>query len=159
MGYSKLSKNPFILYNLVCTKILGFCKLTVKIHIGILRKPQNLKSNHPFWILQTRFPATIWNWSRSVCLIIVYTNLLTSFVIIFWSRNNSKVGMNYSGWCDLKKNLTFSEYMNLMSYDPFFVFGHFWQRSYKNTKILRNLRSHFARQDGQDKKTDRKSCN
>ena len=32
----------------------------------------------------------------------------------------------------------------------FLVFGHFWQRSYENTKILRNLCLHFARQDGQD---------
>ena len=35
---------------------------------------------------------------------------------------------------------------------PFFVFGHFWQRSYQNTKILRNLCLHFSRQDGQDRK-------
>ena len=34
----------------------------------------------------------------------------------------------------------------------FFVFGHFWQRSYENTKILRNLCLQFARQDGQDGK-------
>ena len=33
----------------------------------------------------------------------------------------------------------------------FLVFGHFWRRSYENTKILRNL-IHFARQDGQDGK-------
>ena len=32
------------------------------------------------------------------------------------------------------------------------VFGHFWQRSYENTKLLRNLCLHFARQDGQDGK-------
>ena len=31
-----------------------------------------------------------------------------------------------------------------------FVFGHFWRRSYENTKILRNLCLHFARLDGQD---------
>ena len=34
----------------------------------------------------------------------------------------------------------------------FSVFGHFWRRSYENTKILRNLCLHFARQDGQDGK-------
>ena len=34
----------------------------------------------------------------------------------------------------------------------FFVFGHFWQRSYNNMKILRNFCLHFARQDGQDRK-------
>jgi hypothetical protein len=34
----------------------------------------------------------------------------------------------------------------------FLVFGHFWQESYKNTKILRNLCLNFARQDGQDTK-------
>ena len=40
----------------------------------------------------------------------------------------------------------------------FLVFGHFWRRSYKNTKILRNLFLHFARQDGQDgKKTQKES--
>ena len=32
------------------------------------------------------------------------------------------------------------------------VFGHFWQQSYKNTKILRNLCLHEARQDGHDRK-------
>jgi hypothetical protein len=31
---------------------------------------------------------------------------------------------------------------------PFLVFGHFWQQSYENTKILRNLCLHFTRQDG-----------
>ena len=34
----------------------------------------------------------------------------------------------------------------------FLFFGHFWQRSYKNTKILRNLCLHFARQVRQDGK-------
>ena len=34
----------------------------------------------------------------------------------------------------------------------FLFFGHFWQRSYENMKILRNLYLHFARQDGQDGK-------
>ena len=34
---------------------------------------------------------------------------------------------------------------------PFFVIGHFWQRSYENAKILRNL-CLFERQDGQDRK-------
>ena len=34
----------------------------------------------------------------------------------------------------------------------FLVFCHFWQQSYENTKILRNLCLHFARQDGQDGK-------
>ena len=38
------------------------------------------------------------------------------------------------------------------SHFSFLVFGHFWQRSYENTKILRNLCLHFARQDGQDGK-------
>ena len=38
------------------------------------------------------------------------------------------------------------------SYFSFLVFGHFWQRNYENTKILRNLCLHFARQDGQDGK-------
>ena len=34
----------------------------------------------------------------------------------------------------------------------FLVFGHFWQRSYENTKLRHNLCLHFARQDGQDGK-------
>ena len=38
------------------------------------------------------------------------------------------------------------------SHFSFLVFGHFWLRSYENTKILRNLCLHFARQDGQDGK-------
>ena len=33
------------------------------------------------------------------------------------------------------------------SHFSFLVFGHFWLRSYENTKILRNLCLHFARQD------------
>ena len=36
------------------------------------------------------------------------------------------------------------------SHFSFLVFGHFWQQSYENTKILQNLCLHFARQDGQD---------
>ena len=39
----------------------------------------------------------------------------------------------------------------------FCVFGHFLQRSYENTKILRNLPLHFARQDGQDGKKWKKN--
>jgi hypothetical protein len=40
------------------------------------------------------------------------------------------------------------------------VFGHFWQRSYENIKILLNLCLHLARQDEQDgKKAERKSRN
>ena len=42
--------------------------------------------------------------------------------------------------------------MIYLPFIPFFVFGHFWQRSYENTKILRNLCLHFARQYGQDGK-------
>ena len=38
------------------------------------------------------------------------------------------------------------------SHFSFLVFGQFWRRSYKNTKILRNLCLHFARKDGQDGK-------
>ena len=34
-----------------------------------------------------------------------------------------------------------------VSFISFFVFGHFWQQSYENTKILRNLCLHFVRQD------------
>ena len=42
----------------------------------------------------------------------------------------------------------------------FLAFGHFWQQSYKSTKILHNLCLHFARQDGQDrKKAERKLPN
>ena len=37
------------------------------------------------------------------------------------------------------------------------VFGHFWQRSYENTKILRNLCLHFARQDVQDGKKSKEN--
>ena len=40
---------------------------------------------------------------------------------------------------------------------PFFVFGHFWQRSYVNTKILCNLCLHFARLDGQDGKKQKEN--
>ena len=37
------------------------------------------------------------------------------------------------------------------------VFGHFWQQTYENMKILRNLCLHFPRQAGQDKKTRKES--
>ena len=37
----------------------------------------------------------------------------------------------------------------------FLVFGHFWQRSYKNMKLFRNLCLHFARQNGQDGKNSK----
>ena len=41
----------------------------------------------------------------------------------------------------------------------FLVFGHFWRRSYKNTKLLHNLCLQFARQYGQNGKNKMKSCN
>ena len=43
-------------------------------------------------------------------------------------------------------------YMFRSSHFSFLVFGHFWQRSYENTKILCNHCLHFERQDGQDRK-------
>ena len=39
-----------------------------------------------------------------------------------------------------------------LSHTSFFVFRHFWHWSYENTKILRILCSHFAKQDGHDGK-------
>ena len=39
-----------------------------------------------------------------------------------------------------------------VSFIPFFIFGHFWQQSYANMKILCNFCLYFARQDGQDGK-------
>ena len=48
-------------------------------------------------------------------------------------------------------------YLSDVSFIPFFIFGHFWQRSYENIKILRNLCLHFARQDGQDGKKDKEN--
>ena len=40
----------------------------------------------------------------------------------------------------------------------FLVFGHFWQRSEENTKIvLYNICLHFARQDGQDGKKQKEN--
>ena len=50
---------------------------------------------------------------------------------------------------------TFGEYTILMFHSShfwFLVFRHFWLKSHENTKILRNLCLHFARQDGQDGK-------
>ena len=44
---------------------------------------------------------------------------------------------------------TFSHFL-FYYYFVHLIFGHFWRRSYENTKILRNLCLHFARQDGQD---------
>ena len=39
----------------------------------------------------------------------------------------------------------------------FFVYGHLWRQSCENTKIVRNLCLHFARQDGQVGKTGGKN--
>ena len=43
----------------------------------------------------------------------------------------------------------------------FLAFGHFWQQSYKSTKILHNLCLHFAskmgKQDGQDRKKQKEN--
>ena len=50
------------------------------------------------------------------------------------------------------RQIIFVYIMFCSSQFSFLVFGHFWQRSYKNTKILGNLCLHFARQDGQDGK-------
>ena len=49
-----------------------------------------------------------------------------------------------------------TDFVLLVSFIPFLVFGHFWRPSYKNTKILRNLCLHFVRQDGQDGKNGKK---
>ena len=43
------------------------------------------------------------------------------------------------------------------SHFSFLVFGHFWQRSYENTKILHNRSLHFSRQDGQDGKKQKEN--
>ena len=48
--------------------------------------------------------------------------------------------------------MIFLSLMFCSSHFSFLVFGHFWQQSYQNTKILCNLCLHFARQDGQDGK-------
>ena len=57
-------------------------------------------------------------------------------------------------WSDLS-TITFLFHSSHFS---FLAFGHFWRQSYKNTKILNNLCSHFTRQDGKDgKKMERKS--
>jgi len=42
------------------------------------------------------------------------------------------------------------------SHFSFLVFGHFWQQSYENTKILHNLCLHFAREMGKIEKTGKK---
>ena len=38
------------------------------------------------------------------------------------------------------------------SHFSFLVFGHFWQQSYENTKVLQDPCLHFARQVGKDRK-------
>ena len=81
----------------------------------------------------------------------LYSNLFLICV-----RNNIK-------WCHelpIVKINYFWKQMFRSSHFSFLVFGHFWQRSYENTKILRNLSVHFARQDEQDRKNpERKSRN
>ena len=39
---------------------------------------------------------------------------------------------------------------------PVLGFGHFYRRSYENTKIIHNLCLHFARQDEQEGKNGKK---
>ena len=48
-------------------------------------------------------------------------------------------------WLNAKVSLIFCS-----SHFSFLVFGHFWQRSSENTKTVRNLCLHFARQDGKN---------
>ena len=43
------------------------------------------------------------------------------------------------------------------SHFSFLAFGHFWRWHYTNTKILRNLSLHLARQDEQDRKKPEKN--
>ena len=50
-----------------------------------------------------------------------------------------------------------TRHLFLSSHFSFLVFDHFWRQSYKNTKILRNLCLHFARQDGQDGKKQKEN--
>ena len=60
----------------------------------------------------------------------------------------------------MKKKWLINTYFLLMFrsfHFSFFIFGHFWRRSYENTKILCNLYLHFARQDGQDRKKRREN--
>ena len=97
------------------------------------------------------------------------TFLLSYLVISFLIIINMYIAVileNYSQATeDVQEGLTdddyvrahhmFSRILNFLcsvSFIPFFVFGHFWRRSYENTKILHNLLLHFARQDGQDGK-------
>ena len=56
--------------------------------------------------------------------------MVSSFSIIFGGWNVFKFG-----------------HMFRSSHFSFLVFGHFWQRSYDNKKILCNLCLHFARQE------------
>ena len=50
---------------------------------------------------------------------------------------------------DMVNTFFLSNHMFHSSKILFLVFGHFWLRSYENTKILHNLCLHFERQDGQ----------
>ena len=50
-----------------------------------------------------------------------------------------------------------TRYLFRLSHFSFLVFGHFWQLSYENTKILHNLCLFFARQDGQDGKNQKEN--
>ena len=76
-------------------------------------------------------PSTVHVW----CLTFEFENGISSASLLC-----------FMSWQNVLSNTTF------VSFIPFFVFGHFWRRSYKNTKILCNPCLHFARQDGQDRK-------
>ena len=52
----------------------------------------------------------------------------------------------------IKVNFGFAELFWHQIFEKPYVFFLFWQRNYESTKILRNLRLHFARQDGQNGK-------
>ena len=53
---------------------------------------------------------------------------------------------------DLYQTIDILGHLFRSSHFSFLVFGHFWHLGYENTKILRNLCLHFARQIGQDGK-------
>ena len=67
-------------------------------------------------------------------------------------QNHYEVASEYLHVTDFKRFFLDAHLMFQSSHYWFLVFGHFLQQNYENTKILRNLCLHFARQDGQEGK-------
>ena len=87
-----------------------------------------------------------------VCGLIFVPNQCSYLIFIKVKETNQQLNLPYSHHELNEQRLIFRS-----SHFLFFVFGHFWQPSYKSTKTVSNLCLHFARQDGQDGKKQKEN--